>query len=206
MFLQQVFGNLVALSWMPILFSRRCAGISSDPGKRNGSQRTSSYNLKMQTIEEASSMSVPLHARKKRRALMRHELMTQPFVSTCYLLDSLPSSESAQGSLKTKTQLSPGRLLEGYVRLQLFPNTWVMPNCLWLVLWWSWKIFLLVLLDRTFQSPSLSHGPKANHPLPSIVEARTCKVLKGVEKFSLEISQHKLSPLIWPASSYGCCF
>ena len=126
---------------------------------------------------------------------MRHELMTQPFVSTCCLLDSLPSSESAQGSLKTKTQLSPGRLLKGYVRLQLFPNTWVMPNCLRLVLWWSWKIFLLVLLDRKFQSPSLSHGPKANHPLPSVVEARTSKVLKGVEKFSLEISRHKLSPL-----------
>ena len=88
------------------------------------------------------------------------------FCVHCYLLDSLPSSESAQGSLKTKTQLSPGRLLEGYVRLQLFPNTWVMPNCLRLVLWWSWKIFL-VLLDRKFQSPSLSHGPKANHPLPS---------------------------------------
>ena len=38
-------------------------------------------------------------------------------------------------------------------------------------------------------------------PPETVVEARPPKILKGVEKFSLEISQHKLSLLIWPASS-----
>ena len=168
---------------------------------------TEDFQLQFENANDRRSQSHVSAASRSEEKTGLDEAWTpdSTFCVHCCLLDSLPSSESAQGSLKTKTQLSPGRLLEGYVRLQLFPNTWVMPNCLRLVLWWSWKIFL-VLLDRKFQSPSLSHGPKANHPLPSIVEARTSKVLKGVEKFSLEISRHKLSPLIWPASGYGCCF
>lgn len=77
---------------------------------------------------------------------------------------------------KKKKQLSPRRLLERHVRLHsCFPITWVMPDCLRLVLQWSWKYFFL---------PSQTEGCRVRHWAMDLRPATHC-------------------PLLWRSSSLG---
>lgn len=142
-----------------------------------------------------------LNAWKGRLALMRHALVTRPSVSTCCLLDSLPSSASAQSSfLKRTAQAKEAAQVTCQAALgaQLFPNH--LSHAKLLEACTIEKPENISLPDRRFQSQSLSNAPKANHPSPPVVADFGGPRLNGeIQSYNF---QHKLFPLTWPVSSY----
>lgn len=124
-----------------------------------------------------------LHVWKARLVLMRHALVTRPSVSTCCLLDSLPSSEAAQSSfLKRTAQMKETAQVtcQAVLGAGLFPNppshAKLLEACT------VEKPGNTSLPDRRFQNQSLSNAPKANHPAASVVETSTFGVLNWIEK------------------------
>lgn len=191
------------------MFMQTCShpGPSSDPGKRNGSQRIYCDNLKMQVNEEANQLCSSLRAWKERLALMSLPFLTHDswLNLLCSLLFAgfsskfrispklfLKKNSSAQGSCSSEMSSCPGRTV-----ISQPPDSCQIAYGLYDREVWKCFFSLLSRPDRRFQSQTRGNGPEANHPSPSVVGASTFEVFNWMEKFNRITSQHQLSSLIW---------